>query len=1070
MNRCSTLFKTVFLILINNFLFAQAPTIEWQKALGGRNGEYASSIEATADGGYIVGGYTEGADDGDIMGYHGNENIQDYWILKLDNKGAIEWQKCLGGIYMETGAYIRQTPDGGYVVAGSSASRDCNVIGNHLGLDYWIVKLATNGDIEWQKSIGGSKNEYAYSISLTNDGGYIVAGLTESDNGDVTVNYGDRDYWVVKLDGSGNLVWQKSLGGTSAEEAYAVQATPDGGCVVAGYTASNNGDVTGNHGLWDFWIVKLDNTGNLVWQKSLGGTQSEIARSIQLTPDGGYIVTGFTASNDGNVSGNHTLLGSFADYWVVKLSSDGNIQWQKCYGGNKNELGFFIQLTADGGYIVAGSAESNDGDANCNAGITDVWIIKINNTGTLEWQKSIGGDYYDEAYCIQPTNDGGYIVAGYTCSTNIPGYHPHNTFVGTCADYWVIKLAGRAITQPNPVVVIDPASANVCAGGTATITASVRYGGTNPSYRWERNGMAAGGNSPVYTASDFANNDIVTCYVITGGTCETASLQASDVITIKVNNNAIQPQINITADNTIICECTPVSFQATIVNGGSSPIYQWKLNGENAGSGEDVYISNSLKNGDIINCVYTDNASCVAGGSVVSNSIQIMTASGQSPSISITASTNDICAGSAITFTAATVNAGTNPFYQWKLNGMNVGSNNASFASAALLDGDIVNCTINTDPLFTCVNTTTAISNNITINIVNAVSPEVTISGTNTICSGSPATFTAIPLNAGANPSFQWKVNGANVGTNNITFTSSALADGDIVSCIMNKDPLFTCAAASSATSNDIVMTILTEVIASVNISVSDNEVCKGTTAIFTATANNAGVSPAFNWKLNNTNVGSNSATYSSNTLSNGDQVYCVITPGSNTCSNSTVSSNIIPIIINDLPGISIDPKDTIIFTGSQIQLNATVTGNVLSYQWEPADKLINPFSLTPSTIHLTANTTYTLNAVSNKGCTSSDNVIVKIFQPLYMPNAFTPNGDGINDVFRIPPDASLVLTEFSIFDRWGNKIFTTNSINRGWDGTLNGKPLVSSVYVYFIKGFNEKGNVFLKGNLALIR
>lgn len=191
---------------------AQAPVIEWQKCYGGGMGENLWSLQPTSDGGYIIAGNTDGPDNGDIMGYHGNQVIGDIWVAKLSHDGSIQWKKCLGGTFVETRPYIFQTADGGYVLAGAAESRDCSITGNHGGLDYWLVKLNEKGDLLWQKMYGGSRNEYVLAFNLTNDGGYMIAGLTESSDGDVTGNHGGRDYWVVKISGNGNIQWQKSLG------------------------------------------------------------------------------------------------------------------------------------------------------------------------------------------------------------------------------------------------------------------------------------------------------------------------------------------------------------------------------------------------------------------------------------------------------------------------------------------------------------------------------------------------------------------------------------------------------------------------------------------------------------------------------------------------------------------------------------------------------------------------------------------------------------------------------------------------------------------------------------------
>ncbi len=358
---------SVFVALFS-FLFAQ-PEIAWQRCLGGSGDDYAHSIQQTTDGGYIVAGWTL-SDDGDVSGYHGG---YDFWVVKLNSSGDIVWQKCLGGSGEDEAHSIQQTTDGGYIVAGVTASNDGDVSGNRGDYDFWVVKLNSSGDIVWQKCLGGSNDDAAYSIQQITDGGYVVAGYTESNDGDVSGNHGYSDSWVVKLSSSGNIVWQKCLGGSRCDNAYSIQQTTDGGYIVAGCTESNDGDVSGNHGGYDFWVVKLNSSGNIVWQKCLGGSSYDEVCSIQQTADGGYIVAGGTLSNDGDVSGNH---GS-ADFWVVKLNSSGDIVWQKCLGGSNDDAAYSIQQITDGGYVVAGYTESNDGDVSGNHGSADFWVVKL---------------------------------------------------------------------------------------------------------------------------------------------------------------------------------------------------------------------------------------------------------------------------------------------------------------------------------------------------------------------------------------------------------------------------------------------------------------------------------------------------------------------------------------------------------------------------------------------------------------------------------------------------------------------------------------------------------------------
>ena len=341
--------------------------MQWQASLGGSNQDKAKSVKQTYDGGYIVCGYTA-SNDGEVSGNHG---YYDYWLVKLNSTGNIQWQKCLGGSLDDLAYSIQITRDSGYVMAGKSKSYNGDLTANHGGYDYWIIKTDDSGSIQWQKSYGGTNDDIAQSILQTSDGGYIVAGTSESNDGDVTGHHGNDstgDYWVVKLDNTGTIQWQKSLGGTVGDTASSIQKCSDGGYIVAGYTYSNDSDVTGNHGSSDYWVVKLDSIGTLVWQKCFGGTLQEVSYSIVETSDGGNLIAGYSYSNDGDVSGHHGISAT-ADSWVVKTDAVGNIQWQKSLGGTSDEINtvYSNEQTADGGYILACTSASNDDD------VTEHW-------------------------------------------------------------------------------------------------------------------------------------------------------------------------------------------------------------------------------------------------------------------------------------------------------------------------------------------------------------------------------------------------------------------------------------------------------------------------------------------------------------------------------------------------------------------------------------------------------------------------------------------------------------------------------------------------------------------------
>jgi hypothetical protein len=328
--------------------------------------------------------YTEGAHTFEVRaqdneGVYSNIIIWSFTYSLVEEEPYITWRKCLGGSDWDAVIPIQQTSDGGDIVAGVTSSNNGDVSGNHGAYDFWVVKLSSTGSLQWQKCLGGSGSDDAASIQQTSDGGYIVAGSTRSNDGDVSGNhdvsgnYGESDFWVVKLSSTGSLQWQKCFGGSNWDHAASIQQTSDGGYIVAGSTGSSDGDVSGKHAGFDFWVVKLSSTGSLQWQKCLGGSGSDLAASIQQTSDGGYIVAGITSSNNGDVSGNHGA----EDFWVVKLSSTGSLQWQKCFGGSNWDRAYSIQQTSDGGYIVAGMTESNNGDVSGNHGESDIWVVKL---------------------------------------------------------------------------------------------------------------------------------------------------------------------------------------------------------------------------------------------------------------------------------------------------------------------------------------------------------------------------------------------------------------------------------------------------------------------------------------------------------------------------------------------------------------------------------------------------------------------------------------------------------------------------------------------------------------------
>lgn len=411
----------------------QTPTIEWQNCLGGSGGDNPKSklIQQTYDGGYIVAG-TSTSNDIDVTGNHGSNDI---WIVKLDVNGNIEWQKSYGGSQSEEPKAILQTLDSGYVFCGSTSSNDGDVSGSHLNVDAWVVKIDQVGNIDWQKCLGGTSTDEAWAMTIDINGDFIITGVTSSTNGDVLGNHGGSDLWVVKLNFLGSIDWQKCYGGIYSEWGMGIDLTSDLGYIIVGHTYSNDGDVSGNHTnsqYCDIWVIKIDSIGTLEWQKCLGSVGNDYSYSIKSVNTGGYILSG----DSWGVSGDVTISIGLRDAWIVKLNNAGNIVWQKSYGGTSDDYASTIISSNDGGFIFVGITSSNDVDVSGNHGSNDVWVVRIDSVGTILWQKCIGGTLSEIGYAINKTNDGGLIVGAFTTSNDgdVSGYNGSG-------DYWIVKLS-----------------------------------------------------------------------------------------------------------------------------------------------------------------------------------------------------------------------------------------------------------------------------------------------------------------------------------------------------------------------------------------------------------------------------------------------------------------------------------------------------------------------------------------------------------------------------------------------------------------------------------------------------
>src|SRR6266542_282588 len=342
--------------------------------------------------------------------------------------------KSYGGSRSDNATSIKKVENGNYLVSGQTISNDSQITGFHGGLgffsDFWIIKINSTGKLLWQKTLGGVKEDVQFDIALSADGGYVIAGETGSVDGDVTNNHGQTDFWVVKLSTVGTLMWAHTYGGIRDDAAHSIIATADDGFIVVGKLRSPDGSNT------NFWVINSNGNGIMLWQKIYGNIFNDEAYAISPTADGGFIVAGKTQSIDGiNYNG-------FTDYMVVKADNNGNMQWQKTLDCSDIDWTFDVIPAADGGIIVSGDVSSTDGDIKGNHSGSDMWLAKLNNTGKVLTSISLGGSSSDGARSIIPVTSG-YIVAGYANSNdgNVSKY-----FEGS--NFWIVKL-DQTLSQKN---------------------------------------------------------------------------------------------------------------------------------------------------------------------------------------------------------------------------------------------------------------------------------------------------------------------------------------------------------------------------------------------------------------------------------------------------------------------------------------------------------------------------------------------------------------------------------------------------------------------------------------------
>lgn len=396
-----------------------------QKVYGGTSVDELDVVIPINDGGLLLAGYTSSSNTGMVRTNHGS---YDGWIVRLNSNLDTVWTRVMGGTGADVFGCGTATTDGGFVLGGYTSAVDGDVTGTPAGKADWrIVKLNGNGDTVWTRLLGGPLNDFPRSMTATADGGFIIAGQMNTSGTEI-------DGFVVKLNGNGEVVWQKTLGGTGTDIFWSVGVATDGSILLGGSSASNNtGNVGASHGGVDMWVTKLSSNGDLIWNKLFGGDKNDEANSLKTTPDGGCIIAGTTSSNaTGDVGASY----GDKDIWVVKLNANGDTLYTTLAGGSATDYSRSITATPDGGFVVAGFSNSANGDIALNQGDFDVFTMKLNNKGKKIWTKTFGGNQYDYTNAIVLNADNSFYLTGYTQSNN-------SGDVGAAfgsGDAWLIKI------------------------------------------------------------------------------------------------------------------------------------------------------------------------------------------------------------------------------------------------------------------------------------------------------------------------------------------------------------------------------------------------------------------------------------------------------------------------------------------------------------------------------------------------------------------------------------------------------------------------------------------------------
>ena len=1061
--------KLLLLFLCLFFTSETIAQISFQKTFGGTGTDGGRSLQQTTDGGFIIAGFTNSFGAG----------VSDVYLIKANENGDTLWTKSYGGIANDQGYSVQQTSDGGYIITGIVYSFGAG------GWDVYLIKTNTTGDIVWNKTFGGPDFDCGRSVDQTSDEGYIITGYTKS------FGAGNNDVYLIRTDSLGDTLWTKTFGGALNDYGYSVQQTNDLGYIVAGKTYSFGA------GSSDVYLIKTDANGNTIWTKSFGGTLPDAGNSVQQTSDGGYIITGETFSFGA---------GSY-DVYLIKTNINGDLLWSKTYGESDGiDIGDFVRQTTDGGYIITGQTTS------FGATTAEVLLLKVDSTGNTVWSPEplkIFGSASNNDYgvSVQQTSDGGYIITGQTQSFGAGGSDVYLIKINadgdssnSCGTNGVVPVVTSPSTVVNSTATIVGSGATVTnpatiVSNTVTIDSVLCFSSCNLfiSITDSINVSCNGGNDGSATVTPSGGTPPYTYSWSSGHTDSSAIGLPAGTYTVVVTDTNCCTAI----DSILITEPSPILVQITgdtiICNGDTTTLtasggiaYLW-----NTGD-TTVAITVNPSDTTVYAVTVSDSGGCFGTDSftIIVNPI---------PNISIAADTT-ICNGDSTILIASGCIS-----YFW-----NTGDTTASI---------MVNPTITTSYSVSVSDSVCSALDSVTVTVDSL--PIVNLTGDTSICKGDTATLIA---NVGI--SYLWNtadttisitVNPDSTTTYTVVvFNGNCYGIDSITVAVLNIDTTFNidiCTGDSilaggshqttSGTYYDTLPTANTcdsVIITNLNVlpylvTNIDTGICAGDSIL--AGGSQQTTSGTYYDTLPTANICDSVIITNLNVLpylvTNIDTGICagdsILAGGSFQTTSGTYPDTLIAsggcdsiiitqLIVNNLPVVDAG-MDVTINADSCVALNTSGGG---TYIWNPPSGLSctncqNPIACPAQT------TTWYLTVIDGNGCLSIDSVTIMVIpveeiacsDKIFIPNAFSPNGDGENDVFRIISD-DIKTIYFAVYNRWGEKVFETGDVKKatkiGWDGKHNGEQQGMAVFVYYLEAICIDNNeiVVKKGDITLIR